>query len=67
MDIRGYIKNNFKSDNENVIKESIDESIKSKEEVLLPGLGVFFELVWNNSDENEKKNILSKIHSSINT
>lgn len=67
MDIRGYIKNNFKSDNENVIKESIDESIKSKDEVLLPGLGVFFELVWNNSDENEKKNILSKIHSSINT
>ena len=65
MDIRGYIKNNFKDDDEITIRESIDESIASKDEVLLPGLGVFFELIWNNSDEYEKKNILSKIHSSI--
>lgn len=65
MDIRGYIKNNFKDDDESSIKESIEESIKDKDEVLLPGLGVFFELVWNSSNEEEKKNILSKIHSSI--
>lgn len=64
-DIRGYIKNNFKDDDESSIKESIEESIKSKDEILLPGLGVFFELVWNNSDEKEKNNILNKIHSSI--
>ena len=42
MDIRGYIKSNFKDDDINSIKESIVESIKSKDEVLLPGLGVFF-------------------------
>ena len=65
MNIREYIKNNFKDSNDDEIKESIDESIKSKDEVLLPGLGVFFEFVWNNSNKDEKKNILSKIHSSI--
>jgi len=65
MDIRSYIKNNFKDDGEDSIKESIEESIKSKDEILLPGLGVFFELVWNNSDDNEKRNILKKIHTSI--
>ena len=62
MDIRGYIKSNFKDDDINSIKESIVESIKSKDEVLLPGLGVFFELVWNNSSEDERINILKKIH-----
>lgn len=65
MDIRSYIRNNFKDDDEASIKDSIEESIKDKDEILLPGLGVFFELVWNNSNDNEKKNILNKIHSSI--
>ena len=65
MDIRGYIKNNFKDDDINSIKESIVESIKSKDEVLLPGLGVFFELVWNNSSEDERITILKKIKKGI--
>ena len=65
MDIRGYIKSNFKNDDINSIKESIVESIKSKDEVLLPGLGVFFELVWNNSSEDERTNILEKIKKGI--
>ncbi|CCY44935.1 small acid-soluble spore protein I [Clostridium sp. CAG:1193] len=65
MDIRGYIKSNFKDDDINSIKESIVESIKSKDEVLLPGLGVFFELVWNNSSEDERINILKKIKKGI--
>ena len=65
MDIRSYIRNNFKDDDTNTIKESICESIKSKDEVLLPGLGVFFELLWNNSSEEEKNNILEKIYNNI--
>lgn len=65
MDIRGYIKENFKDNDVNDIEESINESIKSKDEVLLPGLGVFFELVWNNSSKKEKDNILNKISSAI--
>ena len=65
MDIRGYIKSNFKDDDINSIKESIVESIKSKDEVLLPGLGVFFELVWNNSSEDERINILKEIKKGI--
>lgn len=65
MDIRGYIKNNFKDNNENDIRESINESIKSKDEVLLPGLGVFFELVWNNSNDEERNKILSLIKNNI--
>ena len=64
-DIRNYIKNNFKDNDIDDIKESIIESIKSKDEVLLPGLGVFFALVWNNSDEEERNELLKKIKKSI--
>ncbi len=66
IDIRNYIKNNFKSSNEDEIKSSIIDSIKDKDELALPGLGVFFEIVWNNSSEEEQKNIIEKIKNNLN-
>lgn len=66
IDIRNYIKNNFKSSNEDEIKSSIIDSIKDKDELALPGLGVFFEIVWNNSNEEEQKNIIEKIKNNLN-
>ena len=56
--IRDYIINNFKDDDKETIKKAIEESIEEKDEVTLPGLGVFFEIVWNKSNENEKDKIL---------
>ena len=61
IDIRKYIINNFKDDTKDQIKESIEESISSKDDDTLIGLGVLFELTWNNSSEEEKENILSNI------
>ncbi|MDO4963409.1 MAG: small acid-soluble spore protein SspI [bacterium] len=59
IDIRKSIINNFKDSTTSDIKESIESSIKDKEEITLPGLGVFFEILWNNSNDNEKENILN--------
>ena len=59
--MRNYIISNFKDDSINDIKNSIDKVISSKEEEPLIGLGVFFELLWNNSDEETKLLILSNI------
>lgn len=42
INIRNSIINNFKNDDEETLKRAIDESISDKEEVTLPGLGVFF-------------------------
>ncbi len=61
INIREHIRNNFKGTNLNEIKDSIVESIDSKDEVVLPGLGVFFEILWNGSDEKEKDTIVSII------
>lgn len=65
IDIRKSIINNFKELNEKEIIESIEESIKKGDEITLPGLGVFFELLWNNSDKKIKKTIIDIIKKSL--
>ncbi|MDD6878689.1 MAG: small acid-soluble spore protein SspI [bacterium] len=59
IDIRKHIINNFKGDNKESIKNAIESSINEKDEVTLPGLGVFLEIIWQNSNDNIKEEILS--------
>lgn len=59
--IRDYIINNFKDDDTETIKRAIEESIKENDEVTLPGMGVFFEIIWNDSTESEKEKILNTL------
>ena len=61
IDIRAYIISNFKEDNIEEIRNSIEESIASHDEDPLIGLGVLFELFWNNSTDEEKEKALSNI------
>lgn len=65
IDIRKSIRNNFKDSQKDEIKESILSSLKEKDEITLPGLGVFFEILFENSDENEKNHIIDIIYSNI--
>lgn len=64
-DIRLYIINNFKDSETSEIEQSIQESIKSNDEVVLPGLGVMLELLWKHSDDELKKVIVDHIHAEI--
>ena len=61
IDIRKSIINNFENSNVDEIKKSIEESIYDKDEITLPGLGVFFEILWNNSDDTKKDYILQTL------
>ena len=65
INIRESIKNNFKDSNEDEIIESIRSSITDKDEITLPGLGVFFEILWENSNDELKNQIVSIIKSFI--
>lgn len=65
IDIRNYIIENFKDDNVEKIRNSIDMTIETREEDALIGLGVLFELVWKNLTEEEKNNHLNSIHTAI--
>lgn len=61
INVREYIINNFKNDSADDIRESIDSSINSHDEDPLIGLGVLFEIMWINSNEDEKVFILNNI------
>lgn len=65
IDIRKNILENFKDAKLEDIKESIKEAIKDKDEIVLPGLGVLFEILWNNSNDNQKNEILQNIYEGI--
>ena len=66
IDIRKSIINNFKDSSLDEIKESIASSIKDSEDITLPGMGVFFEILWKNSNEEERNNILNTIKRDFN-
>lgn len=65
MSIRDYIIKNLKECNIMDVKETVIASVTSKDEVVLPGLGVLFEMVWNNSDDNFRNEIVEIIHENI--
>ena len=67
IDIRKYIKDNFKDADKDEIKSSIEASIKEKDEVTLPGIGVFFEILWQKSDEKNKEYILNTLKDELNS
>ncbi len=65
LDIRSHIINNFKGDDINVLRDAIEESIKNNDEITLPGMGVFFELVWQKADDDTKNKILTILESCV--
>lgn len=61
IDIRKNIIENFKDTNIEEMKTSIEHSISEQKEITLPGLGVFFEILWEQSDDKRKEEILNTI------
>lgn len=61
MSIREHIINNFKGDDYDSLQSAINESIESNDEVTLPGMGVFFEIVWQGADQSLKNQMLQII------
>ena len=66
IDVRKYIISNFKNDTIEDIEKSITTSISSQSDDPLIGLGVLFEVMWNNSDNNTKNTILTNIKKGLN-
>ena len=66
MSIREHIINNFQDDDHDSLQSAINESIESNDEVTLPGMGVFFEIVWEDADQELKNKILDIIMQRVN-
>ena len=65
MSIREHIINNFKGDDYNTLRQAIDESVSSLDEVTLPGLGVFLCIIWENADQELKNELIEIINQVI--
>ena len=65
IDIRKYIIENFKNDSKEKIRDSIETTIKEQDEDALIGLGVLFELLWNQLSEEDKEKSINYIYKSI--
>lgn len=61
LSIREHIINNFKGDDYDNLRRAIDESVTSQDEVTLPGLGVFLEIIWENADQELKNQLIDII------
>lgn len=66
IDIRKYIIDNFKNTTTDEIKESIVSSINENDEITLPGMGVFFEILWKNSNPENQDYILNTLKNNLN-
>ncbi len=67
LDIRENVINKIKKDNAESIIKTLDESINTNDELVLPGLGVILELFWDSLSDNEKQNIAKIITSKLET
>ena len=61
IDVRSYIVSNFKDSDSEELRSSIIDSVNSGEDDPLIGLGVLFEILWKNSNEDEQNMILNNI------
>ena len=65
ISIRGYIKKNFKNSDEKEIRNSIETSLKENTEETLPGLGVLFEVLWQNSNQTQRDEIITNLKNGL--
>lgn len=61
LNLRQAVLDKVKDSNEQELEEVIQGSIDG-EEVVLPGMGVLFEIIWKHSSSEEKQQLLSILH-----
>ena len=65
INIRENVINKIKNDDNNEIIKTIDESVITGDELVLPGLGVMLELFWKDLTNDQKTNIANIIRNKI--
>ena len=66
LNLREAIRNNLEErDDRDQIRNTIVDAIQSGEEKMLPGLGVLFEMVWQQADQQTQDEIVQYIKNSL--
>lgn len=65
LNLRKAIMANISGNNKDQLEDTIVDAIQNGEEKMLPGLGYLFELIWQNSDEQQKEAMLSNLEQGV--
>ncbi|MBB6452054.1 small acid-soluble spore protein I (minor) [Salirhabdus euzebyi] len=65
LDLRKAVLHNVSGNTSDQLEATIVDAIQGGEEKTLPGLGVLFEVYWNNADESEKEEVLEVIEDAL--
>ncbi|WP_066194601.1 MULTISPECIES: small acid-soluble spore protein SspI [Gracilibacillus] len=61
LNLRKAIMSNVSGNSADELEATIVDAIQSGEEKMLPGLGVLFELYWNEVDQADKTEVLETL------
>jgi small acid-soluble spore protein I (minor) len=65
LNLRNAIIHNVSNNTQDQLEDTIVDAIQTGEEKMLPGLGVLFEVIWNNSSEEDKKEMLQSLENGL--
>ncbi|MDY0408621.1 small acid-soluble spore protein SspI [Virgibacillus soli] len=65
LDIRKAIIQNISQNDKNQLEATIVDAIENGEEKMLPGLGVLFELIWEQSNNAEKQEMVEALEQGV--
>ncbi|MDY0405394.1 small acid-soluble spore protein SspI [Virgibacillus sp. 179-BFC.A HS] len=65
LNLRKAIISNISDNDQQQLEATIVDAIQNGEEKMLPGLGVLFELIWKQSDQNEKKEMVNALQQGV--
>lgn len=65
LNLRNAIIHNVSGNTKDQLEDTIVDAIQTGEEKMLPGLGVLFEIIWKNSSEKDKEEMLQILESGL--
>ncbi|WP_249595160.1 small acid-soluble spore protein SspI [Peribacillus frigoritolerans] len=65
LNLRNAIIQNVSGNTQEQLEDTIIDAIQNGEEKMLPGLGVLFEVIWQNSSEQEKQEMITALESGL--
>lgn len=65
LNLRNAVISNVAGNSQDELKDTIVDAIQNGEEKMLPGLGVLFEVIWQNASADEQKEMLSTLEEGL--
>lgn len=65
LNLRNAVISNVSGNTQDQLKDTIVDAISTGEEKMLPGLGVLFEVIWQNSSKQEQQEMLQALESGL--